>query len=213
MHKEKFVFAQLAEFLNGDKFRHIVDKYNGNNYVKSFTCWNQLLVLMFGQLSNRKSLRDLALVITAHSDKCYHLGFGKSVTLSNLSKANARRDFRIFEEYAYYMIGKARSRRIRDVFELGGNVYAFDSTTIDLCLSVYEWARFRRAKGGVKIHTLYDLETQVPAFLHITEASVHDVNAMDEIPYEPGALYVFDRGYNDFRRLHCISEIGSFFVV
>ena len=108
MHKEKFVFAQLAEFLNSDKFRHIVDKYNGNNYVKSFTCWNQLLVLMFGQLSNRKSLRDLALVITAHSDKCYHLGFGKSVTLSNLSKANARRDFRIFEEYAYYMIGKAR---------------------------------------------------------------------------------------------------------
>ena len=213
MHKEKFVFAQLAEFLNGDKFRHIVDKYNGNSYVKSFTCWNQLLVLMFGQLSNRKSLRDLALVITAHSDKCYHLGFGKSVTLSNLSKANAHRDYRIFEEYAYYMIGKARSKRIHDVFELGGNVYAFDSTTIDLCLSVYEWARFRRAKGGIKIHTLYDLETQVPAFLHITEASVHDVNAMDVIPYEPGAFYVFDRGYNDFRRLHCINEIGSFFVV
>lgn len=117
---------------------------------------------MFGQLSNRKSLRDLALVTTAHSDKCYQLGFGKGVTLSNLSKANARRDFRIFEEYAYYMIGKACSRRIRDVFELGGNVYAFDSTTIDLCLSVYEWAHFRRAKGGVKIHTLYDLETQAP---------------------------------------------------
>lgn len=213
MHKEKFVFAQLAEFLNGDKFRHIVDKYDGNSYVKSFTCWNQLLVLMFGQLSNRKSLRDLALVITAHSDKCYHLGFGKSVTLSNLSKANARRDYRIFEEYAYYMIGRARSKRINDVFELGGNVYAFDSTTIDLCLSVYEWARFRRAKGGIKIHTLYDLETQVPAFLHITEASVHDVNAMDEIPYEPGAFYVFDRGYNDFKRLYCINETGSFFVV
>lgn len=213
MHKEKFVFAQLAEFLNGDKFRHIVDKYEGNSYVKSFTCWNQLLVLMFGQLSNRKSLRDLALVISAHSDKCYHLGFGKSVTLSNLSKANARRDYRIFEEYAYYMIGKARSKRINDVFELGGNVYAFDSTTVDLCLSVYEWARFRRAKGGIKIHTLYDLETQVPAFLHITEASVHDVNAMDKIPYEQGAFYVFDRGYNDFKRLYRINEIESFFVV
>lgn len=213
MHKEKFVFAQLAEFLNGDKFRHIVDKYDGNSYVKSFTCWNQLLVLMFGQLSNRKSLRDLALVISAHGDKCYHLGFGKSVTLSNLSKANARRDYRIFEEYAYYMIGKARSKRINDVFELGGNVYAFDSTTVDLCLSVYEWARFRRAKGGIKIHTLYDLETQVPAFLHITEASVHDVNAMDKIPYEQGAFYVFDRGYNDFKRLYRINEIESFFVV
>ena len=213
MHKEKFVFAQLAEFLNGDKFRHIVDKYDGNSYVKSFTCWNQLLVLMFGQLSNRKSLRDLALVISAHGDKCYHLGFGKSVTLSNLSKANARRDYRIFEEYAYYMIGKARSKRINDVFELGGNVYAFDSTTVDLCLSVYEWARFRRAKGGIKIHTLYDLETQVPAFLHITEASVHDVNAMDKIPYEQGAFYVFDRGYNDFKRLYRINEIESLVVV
>ena len=213
MHKEKFVFAQLIEFLNGDKFRHIVDKYEGNSYVKSFTCWNQLLVLMFGQLSNRKSLRDLALVISAHSDKCYHLGFGKSVTLSNLSKTNARRDYRIFEEYAYYRIDRARSKRINDVFELGGNVYAFDSTTIDLCLSVYEWARFRRAKGGIKIHTLYDLETQVPAFLHITEASVHDVNAMDKIPYEQGAFYVFDRGYNDFKRLYRINEIESFFVV
>ena len=111
------------------------------------------------------------------------------------------------------MIGKARSKRINDVFELGGNVYAFDSTTIDLCLSVYEWARFRRAKGGIKIHTLYDLESQVPAFLHITEASVHDVNAMDKIPYEQGAFYVFDRGYNDFKRLYRINEIESFFVV
>ena len=213
MHKEKFVFAQLADFLNGDKFRHIVDKYKGNNYVKSFTCWNQLLVLMFGQLSNRKSLRDLALVITAHHKKNFHLGFGKSVTLSNLSKANTNRDFRIFEEFAYYMIGQARAKRIQDVFELGGNVYAFDSTTIDLCLSVYEWARFRRAKGGIKIHTLYDLEAQVPAFIHITEASVNDVRAMDEIPYEPGAFYVFDRGYNDFKRLRVISELESFFVV
>ena len=213
MHKEKFVFAQLADFLNGDKFRHIVDKYKGNNYVKSFTCWNQLLVLMFGQLSNRKSLRDLALVITAHHKKSFHLGFGKSVTLSNLSKANTNRDFRIFEEFAYYMIGQARAKRIQDVFELGGNVYAFDSTTIDLCLSVYEWARFRRAKGGIKTHTLYDLEAQVPAFIHITEASVNDVRAMDEIPYEPGAFYVFDRGYNDFKRLRVISELESFFVV
>ena len=213
MHKEKFVFAQLAEFLNGDKFRHIVDKYKGNNYVKSFTCWNQLLVLMFGQLSNRKSLRDLALVITAHHKKSFHLGFGKSVTLSNLSKANTNRDYRIFEEFAYYMIGQARAKRIQDVFELGGNVYAFDSTTIDLCLSVYEWARFRRAKGGIKIHTLYDLEAQVPAFIHITEASVNDVRAMDEMPYEPGAFYVFDRGYNDFKRLRVISELESFFVV
>jgi len=135
------------------------------------------------------------------------------VTLSNLSKANTNRDYRIFEEFAYYMIGQARAKRIQDVFELGGNVYAFDSTTIDLCLSVYEWARFRKAKGGVKIHTLYDLEAQVPAFIHITEASVNDVRAMDEIPYEPGAFYVFDRGYNDFKRLRIISELESFFVV
>lgn len=213
MNQDKYVFAQLIEFLNNDKFRRIVAKYNGDHYVKHFTCWNQLLVMMFGQLSNRESLRDLIVIIEAHRNKCYHLGFGKHVTKSNLAKANQNRDCRIFEEFAYFLVSEARSKRITDIFKLGGSVYAFDSTTIDLCLSVFWWAKFRKHKGGIKIHTLYDIETQVPAFFHITEASVNDVRAMDEIPYEPGSYYIFDRGYNDFCRLYRIECMESFFVV
>lgn len=132
--------------------------------MKHFTCWNQLLVMMFGQLTNRESLRDLIVIIEAHRSKCYHLGFGKQVTKSNLAKANQNRDCRIFEEFAYFLVAEARSKRITDIFKLGGSVYAFDSTTIDLCLSVFWWAKFRKHKGGIKIHTLYDIETQVPAF-------------------------------------------------
>lgn len=179
MYKSKFVFAQLHSFLDYQKFRHIVDKYQGNRYVKTFTCWNQLLALMFGQLCNRISLRDLIVAIEAHRSKSYHLGFGSSVTRSNLAKANQNRDYRIFEEYAYYLVGIAQSKRTNDVFKLGGKVYAFDSTTIDLCLSVFWWAKFRKKKGGIKVHTLYDIETQIPTFFHITTASVNDVNAMD----------------------------------
>ena len=213
MNQDKYVFAQLIEFLDNDKFRRIVAKYGGDRYVKHFTCWNQLLVMMFGQLTNRESLRDLIVIIEAHRNKCYHLGFGKHVTKSNLAKANQNRDCRIFEEFAYFLVAEARSKRITDIFKLGGSVYAFDSTTIDLCLSVFWWAKFRKRKGGIKIHTLYDIETQVPAFFHITEAAINDVRAMDEIPYEPGSYYIFDRGYNDFSRLYRIACTESFFVV
>ena len=186
MNNDKYVFAQLVEFLNNDKFRRVVTKYGGDHYVKHFTCWNQLLVMMFGQLTNRGSVRDLIVIIEAHRSKCYHLGFGKHVTKSNLAKANQNRDCRIFEEFAYFLVAEARSRRITDIFKLGGSVYAFDSTTIDLCLSVFWWAKFRKHKGGIKIHTLYDIETQVPAFFHITKAAVNDVRAMDELTYELG---------------------------
>lgn len=213
MNQDKYVFAQLIEFLDNDKFRRIVAKYSGDRYVKHFTCWNQLLVMMFGQLTNRESLRDLIVIIEAHRNKCYHLGFGKHVTKSNLAKANQNRDCRISEEYAYFLVAEARSKRITDIFKLGGSVYAFDSTTINLCLSVFWWAKFRKRKGGIKIHTLYDIETQVPAFFHITEAAVNDVRAMDEIPYEQGSYYIFDRGYNDFSRLYRITCTESFFVV
>ena len=143
MLKDKYVFAQLVKFLDNDKFRHIVDKYDGDKYVKSYTCWNQLLTMMFGQLSNRESLRDLIVALEAHAGKVYHLGIGKSVTRSNLSKANEQRDYHIFEEFAYYMIDEARRKRQTEIFKLGGNVYAFDSTTIDLCLAVFDWAKFR----------------------------------------------------------------------
>lgn len=213
MYNPKFVFSQLVDFLNRNKFNRIIKKYGGDRYVKYFTCWNQLLVMMFGQLCNRESLRDLIVIIEAHRSKCYHLGFGKNVSKTNLAYANMNRDYRIFEEFAYFLVAEARVKRKTDIFNLGGNVYAFDSTTIDLCLSVFWWARFRRHKGGVKVHFLYDVETQIPAFFHITDAATHDCKAMDEIPYESGSYYVFDKAYNDFKRLHRIAEVGAIFVL
>jgi len=214
MNKNKYVFAQLIEFLNNDKFRRLVDKYDGNRYVKHLTCWNQLLALMFGQLSNRESLRDLIVALEAHQSKSFHLGLGcKPIAKTTLATANQNRDYRIFEEFAFYMMAQAREKRAEDMFKLGGKVYAFDSTTIPLCLSVFWWAKFRKKKGGVKAHVLYDLEAQVPAFYHITTASVHDSKAMQQIPYETGAYYIFDRGYNNFKELYRIQRMESFFVV
>ena len=214
MNKDKYVFAQLLEYLDYDKFRHLVDKYDGNRYVKHLTCWNQLLALMFGQLSNRESLRDLIVALEAHQSKCFHLGLGrKPIAKTTLATANQNRDFHIFEEFAFYMMAQAREKRATDIFKLGGKVYAFDSTTIPLCLSVFWWAKFRKKKGGVKAHVLYDLEAQVPAFYHITTASVYDSKAMPGIPYETGAYYVFDRGYNNFGELYRIQRMESFFVV
>ena len=213
MNTGKYIYAQLIEFLPQRIFDRIVMKYEGNKYVKHFTCWNQLLVMMFGQLSNRDSLRDLTSIISAHSNKAYHLGFGKNVTRSNLAKVNERREPRIFEEFAYHMIDIARRKRIYKEFEIEGKVFAFDSTTIDLCLSVFWWAKFRRTKAGIKMHTLYEIQTDIPTFIHITEAKVHDQRAMDEIPYEQGAYYVFDRGYFDLKRLYHINEIEAYFVI
>ncbi|KAF5059489.1 IS4 family transposase ISCARN70 [anaerobic digester metagenome] len=147
MFQDKYVFAQLTAFLPRSKFNRIAAKYEGDKYVKFFTCWNQLLTLMFGQLCNRESLRDLIVAIEAHSNKTYHLGLGRNVTKSNLAKANQNRDYKIFEEFAYYLVEEARKKRAVNIFKLDGNVYAFDSTTIDLCLNVFWWAKFRRHKG------------------------------------------------------------------
>jgi len=213
MNNGKYVFAQLINFLPQRVFDNYVSKYSGNKYVKHFTCWNQLLCMIFGQLTNRDSLRDLIVVIDAHYNKSYHLGFGKSVTRSNLAKANEKRSCKIFEGFAYYLIDLARNKLANDDFEIKGKVYAFDSSTIDLCLSVFWWASFRKTKGGIKLHTLYDITTQIPAFIHITAATVHDVNAMDVIPYETDAYYVFDRGYVDFKRLYRITNLSAFFVI
>ena len=213
MHKDKFVFSQLIVFLDRNKFNYIVRKHDGDKYVKHFTCWNQLLSLMFGQLSNRESLRDLIIALDAHHSKCYHLGIGRNVSRSSLSRANQDRDYHIFEEYAYYLINEARQKRATEIFKLSGNIYAFDSTTIDLCLAVFWWAKFRKKKGGIKVHTLYDVETQIPAFIHITEAAVHDSKTMKEIPYESGSYYIFDRAYNNFKMLYKVHQIDAFFVV
>ena len=214
MYQDKFVFSQLSSFLNRSKFNRLAAKYDGDKYVKHLTCWNQLLALMFGQLSNRESLRDLIVALEAHQSKCFHLGLGrKPIAKTTLATANQNRDYRIFEEFAFYMMAQAKEKRAADIFKLGGKVYAFDSTTIPLCLSVFWWAKFRKRKGGVKAHVLYDLEAQVPAFYHITTASVYDSKAMPEIPYETGAYYVFDRGYNNFGELYRIQRMESFFVV
>lgn len=213
MFQDKFVFAQLVAFLDRSKFNRIVAKYNGDRYVKHLTCWNQFLAMMFGQLSNRESLRDLIVALEAHHSKCYHLGMGKNVSKSSLARANQDRDYRIFEEYAFYLVSEVRKKCSIDIFKLDGNVYAFDSTTIDLCLEVFWWAKFRKKKGGIKVHTLYDVETQIPTFFHITTASTHDSKAMSEIPYETGSYYIFDRAYNKFSQLFGINQIGAHFVV
>lgn len=214
MNKNKYVFAQLVEPLDKDKFRHLVDKYNGNRYVKSFTCWNQLLALMFGQLSNRESLRDVIVALEAHHTQCYHLEIGRNpIAKTTFASANQNRDYRIFEDFAFFMMEQARKKQATEIFKLKGHVYAFDSTTIPLCLSIFWWAKFRKKKGGVKVHVLYDLEAQVPAYFHVSTASVHDSKVMKYIPYESGPYYVFDRGYNAFKELYKIHLHESFFVV
>jgi hypothetical protein len=213
MNTGKYIFAQITEFLPKRVFDCIVARYSGDKYVRHFSCWNQMLCMIFGQLTNRDSLRDLVLAIDAHSRKTYHLGFGKNVTRSNLSKANESRNCKIFEEFAYHLIEIARNKRANDNFEIKGKVYAFDSTTIDLCLNVFWWAKFRKAKGGIKLHTLFDITTQIPAFIHITAATVNDVKAMDHIPYESDAYYIFDRGYVDYTRLYRITLLSAYFVV
>lgn len=174
-----------------------------------------MLCMIFGQLTTRDSLRDLVLALDAHKAKSYHLGLGLSVNLSTLARANIRRSYKIYEEFAYHLIDYARRVCACNDFEIkvDGNIYAFDSTTIDLCLSVFWWAEFRKAKGGIKMHTLYDVKTKIPSFIYITTASVNDVNAMDCILYERGSYYIFDRGYNDFERLYRIHTLEAYFVL
>lgn len=214
MNSGKYVFSQLVEFMLKRTSDGIVKKYQGDRYVKTFTCWNQLLVMMYGQLSGCDSLREVICIIDAIKSKSYHLGFGSGdIKLSNIAYANANRDYRIFEEFAYHMIRLAQSKRLDREFELHGRFYAFDSTTIDLCLSLFQWAYFRKTKGGIKVHTLFDVVTQIPTYIHITEAKIHDVKAMDDIPYEPFAFYIFDKGYYDLDRLYKINIIDSYFVI
>ena len=215
MNQGKYVFAQITEFLPRRVFDRLVEKYDGNKHVRTFTCWHQMLCMVFGQLTARDSLRDLIVALDAHKAKSYHLGFGLNVTRPTLARANIRRNYKLYEEFACHLIDYARKVCVCSDFEVNvdGNVYAFDSTTIDLCLSVFWWAEFRKAKGGIKIHTLYDVKTQIPSFIYITPASVNDVKAMDQIPYERGSYYIFDRGYNDFERLYRINKLEAYFVL
>jgi Transposase DDE domain/Domain of unknown function (DUF4372) len=215
MNQGKYVFAQITDFLPRRVFDRIVQKHNGNKHIRTFTCWNQMLCMVFGQLTTRDSLRDLIVALDAHKAKSYHLGLGSNVTRPTLARANIRRDYKLYEEFAFHLIDYARRVCVCSDFEVkvDGNIYAFDSTTIDLCLSVFWWAEFRKAKGGIKMHTLYDVKTRIPSFVYITPASVNDVNAMDQIPYEQGSYYIFDRGYNDFERLYKIHKLEAYFVL
>jgi len=215
MNQGKYVYSQLTDFLPKRVFDGIVHKYLGDRYIKHFSCWNQLLTMVFGQLTGRDSLRDLIISIEPHKSKYYHLGFGKGSSRSNFANANEKRDCRIFEDYAFYLIDMARSSSIEEDFQLiiEENVYAFDSTTVDLCLSIFWWAEFRKTKGGIKIHTLYDIKTSIPCFIHISPASMHDVNALDLLYYETGGYYILDRGYIDYERLFRIHQSNAYFVI
>lgn len=214
MFQDRYVFAQLTAFLNRTQFNNYVRKYNGNRYVKPFTCWNQMLAMMFGQLSNRESLRDLIVALEAHHAKLYHLGLGHNpIAKATLAYANQHRDYRIFEDFAFYMMKEACEKRATNILDIPGKKFAFDSTTIPLCLATFPWAKFRKRKGGVKAHVLYDIEAQAPTFYTITSASKHDSTAMRSIPYEPNAYYIFDRAYDSFKELYKIHLTDSFYVI
>lgn len=214
MYQERYVFSQIVAFLNRDHFNYLVRKYDGNRYVKHFSCWNQLLAMMFGQLCHREGLRDLIVALSAHQAKQYHLGLGrKPISKTTLATANQNRDYRIFEEFAFYMMRVACEKRATATSEIEGRKFAFDSTTIPLCLSTFPWAKFRKKKGGIKAHVLYDTEALVPSFYTISTASRHDSTAMREIPYETNAFYIFDRAYGSFSELYKINQHGSFYIV
>jgi hypothetical protein len=212
MNQDKYVFAQLTQFLDNNKFFRIVRKYDGDKGRRELSCWNQMLLMLFGQLSHRDSLRDLMVAVEAHRNKAYHLGFGINIHRTTLLRANERRDYRIFEEFATQMIGIARRKNALVDFpvDVPGEVYAFDSSIVDVCLRLFRWATYKRDSGAVKLHTLYDVKTHIPCMVHVTAASVHDVRAMDEIEYEKHGFYIFDRGYNDFERLHRINLLEAF---
>ncbi len=215
MNNGKYLFAQVTSFLPANDFIKCVKKYDGNYKVQHFTCWHQLMCMLFGQLSTRASLSDLVMCLTTQRDKWYHLGMGTGLSKSNLAYANEHRDWRIFADYAYILIAQARKIcTSSDEFDLkvDGNVYAVDSTTVDLCLSVFWWAKFRKNKAAVKIHTQFDVKTDIPSFIHISDGSVHDVNFMDMIEYETGGYYVFDKGYIDYDRLYLIHQSNAYFV-
>ena len=216
MNQGKYVFSQLIEFLSHNDFIRCETKYQGNYKVKSFTCWHQLLYMVFGQLSNRDSLSDLVLCLKSQNNKSYHLGMGKGTSKANLAKANENRDYRIYEMFASILVTQAQRLSIGStLFELpiAASVYAIDATVVDLCLNVFWWARFRKYSGAVKLHTLLDIKTNIPTFIYITDGSVHDVNSLDVFPLETGSYYIMDKGYVDFSRLNKIHKSGAFFVI
>jgi hypothetical protein len=214
MHEGHYVFAQVMRHLPLTTFRRCVARYGGEHRIKRFSCLDQYLCLAFAQLTWRESLRDIEACLRAQSFKLYHLGFRSTVARNTLANANAVRDWRIYADFAQHLIGIARRLYADDplALELDETVYALDSTTIDLCLSVFPWAPFRSTKAAVKLHTLLDLRGNIPSFIFISDGKMHDVNILDQLLPEAGAFYVMDRGYLDFERLARLDDAGSFFV-
>ena len=215
MHSGRFVFSQLMEHLPSKVFRRCVRRYRGDHHIQSFTCLDQFLCLAFAQLTHRESLRDIEVCLRAHRGKLYHMGIRGGMARNTLANANRKRDWRIHADFAQGLIRIARPLYAGEDLglELDNTVYALDSSTVDLCLSVFPWALFRSTKSGVKLHTLLDLRGNIPAFIHVSEAKWHDVNVLDLLVPEPGAFYVMDRGYVDFERLFLLHRMGAFFVV
>jgi len=215
MFEGTYVFTQLIRLVHRQSFARHVERYNGNYRVKSFTCWHQFLCMSFGQLTQRESLRDIVNCLQAHEKKLYHLGLRQGIKRSTLSDANECRDYRIYQDLAYSLIKKARNLyqgEPEDV-DLDNVIYALDSTTIELCLEVFWWAKFRKHKAAEKLHTLLDVRCKIPCFIHVSDGKFHDVNVLDILEFEPEAFYVMDRGYIDWHRLHRIHRAGAFFVV
>jgi hypothetical protein len=215
MNQGQTIFSQIIDFLPKNKFRHCVNRYSGNNRVRSFTCYDQFLCMAFAQLAYRESLRDIECCLRAMREKLYHMGFRGKVSRSTLADANEMRDWRIYSDFAQILIHEARRLYVDDDFglELKETVYALDSSTIDLCLSVFPWARFRKTKGAVKLHTLLDLRGDIPTFIWITDGKIHDVNVLDHLIPEPGAFYIMDRAYLDFLRLYQLHQCSAIFII
>jgi hypothetical protein len=215
MYEGRTVFSQTMDFLPRKSFRRCVNRYGGNYRIRTFTCYEQFLCMAFAQLTYRDSLRDTVLCLRAMQNKLHHVGIQSKVSRSTLADANENRDWRIYSDFAQILIGQARKLYVDEDFglELNETVYALDSSTVDLCRSLFPWARFRSTKSGVKLHTLLDLRGSIPSFIAITDAKLHDVNILDELIIEPGAICVMDRAYLDFHRLYQMHQGLSFFVL
>ena len=215
MNTDSTVFSQLIDFLPIKQFRKCIDHYQGNYYVKSFSCWDQFLCMSFAQLTYRESLRDIESCLRSLINKLYHMGIRGNISRSTLAYANEKRDWRIYADFAQILIHEAKKLYINEKFgvDIDETVYAFDSTTIDLCLSLFPWAKFRKQKGAITMHTLLNLRGSIPEFIRITDGKVHDVNILDELYPEPGLFYIMDRGYIDFTRLFRFTQCFSFFII
>jgi len=215
MNQGKSIFSQIMDFLPKHQFRQCINRYGGNFRVRSFTCFDQFVCMAFAQLTYRESLRDIECCLRAMKEKLYHMGIRGKVSRSTIAYANENRDWRIYCDFAQILIHQARKLYADDDFglQLNETVYALDATIIDLCLSVFPWARFRKTKGAIKLHTLLDLKGTIPSFIAITPAKVHEVNILDELIPEAGAIYIMDRGYLDFVRLFVFHQCASFFIV